>query len=291
MKALRVAVSGAGRAFERLYLPAINACAGLELVAVAEPRFERFSVVPGSAARAATVLELLDRVEIDALIVLSPPGEHLADALAALERVVPVLVEKPLCETLAECETLRTVGAEHLLTPAFTRCYWPAYQEAVAFPPAGEMTLRLRSDPGAWSAIAAIEPVVDLAPHVIDLARWLSGGEIADLTASQSGAGVTLNLAMSTGVRARLVLEWPGEYREVYRGDGRVIRVGPPSMAASLARRALHQPDPPVGAVRKLLDEWVARLRGDRTRNLPDFADGVATVSALAAIRERLARP
>ena len=67
MTRLRLAVSGAGRAFERLYLPAIATSPDFDLVGVADPRRERFAAGPGSAARAGSAAELLERTKQAAL--------------------------------------------------------------------------------------------------------------------------------------------------------------------------------------------------------------------------------
>ena len=132
MSALRIGIAGAGRVFERLYLPALMGRRDLSVVGVAEPRLERFAHVPPAAVRAGSVEELLNRVELDGLVVLTPPSRHLADASLTLARGVPALVEKPMAASSAEVEELRAGGAAGLLTPAFTRRYWPAYRAAAA---------------------------------------------------------------------------------------------------------------------------------------------------------------
>ena len=286
---MRLAVSGAGRAFERLYLPAIAASPDFDLAGVADPRFERFAAVPGRAARAGSAAELMDRTKPDALIVLSPPARHTTDAIAAMDRTVPVLVEKPMCQAEAEVEALRGAGAERLLTPSFTRRYWPVYRRIAARGAAWDIAIRLRSDPAAWDAVdAASSPLDDLAPHVIDLARYLSGSEIGEVLAERHARGVALAFSMESGAAARVVLEWPGEYREAIRADGKARRAGPPPATASLLRRAVRRPDPPVAAVGTMLADWARRLRGDLTVALPTFADGAATVATVTRIRERL---
>lgn len=289
MTRLRLAVSGAGRAFERLYLPAIATSPDFDLVGVADPRLERFAAVPGSAARAGSAAELLERTKPDALMVLSPPERHAADAIAAMDRTVPVLVEKPMCQTGAEVESLRGAGAERLLTPALTRRYWPVYRAIAARGPAWDIAIRLRSDPAAWEAVdAASGPLDDLAPHVIDLARYLSGSPIGEVLAERHARGVALAFSMESGAAARIILEWPGEYREAIRADGKARRAGPPSAAASLLRRVARRPDPPVAAIGHMLADWARHLRGDLTVALPAFEDGAAAVATVQRIRERL---
>lgn len=289
MSALRVGIAGAGRVFERLYLPAITGRRDIAVVGVAEPRLERFADVPATAARARSVEELLDTVELDGLIVLTPPLGHAADASLAMARDVPVLVEKPLAASLAEVETLRSAGGTRLLTPAFTRRYWPAYRAAAAAGVAWDVSIRLRSDPAGWDAVeGGATPLDDLAPHVLDLARFLTGSAIDLVLAEPHARGVAIDLTMANGAAARMVLDWPGEYREAIRVDGRTRRAGPPSLLASAGRRALRRPDPAVAAVGAMLGDWAARLRGEEAAMLPSFEDGAAVVAAVEAVRARL---
>jgi len=286
---LRIGVAGAGRVFERLYLPALAARRDIAVVGVAEPRLERFADVPPTAARARSVEELLDGVELDGLIVLTPPSRHVPDASLAMARGIPVLVEKPMATSPAEVETLRSAGGAGLLTPAFTRRYWPAYRAVAAAGPAWDVSIRLRSDPAGWDAVeGGATPLEDLAPHVLDLASFLTRSAIDLVLAEPHARGVAIDLTMANGAAARVVLDWPGEYREAMRVDGRTRHAGPPSLLASAGRRVLRRADPPVAAVGAMLGDWAARLRGETTAMLPAFEDGAAVVAAIEAVRARL---
>jgi len=289
MSALRIGIAGAGRVFERLYLPALMERRELTVVGVAEPRLERFAQVPPTAVRTGSLEELLDRAEVDGLMVLTPPSRHALDARAAMTRGLPVLVEKPMAGSSAEVEELRAAGAAGLLTPAFTRRYWQAYRAAAADGPAWDVSIRLRSDPAGWDAVeGGGTPLEDLAPHVLDLARFLVRAPIDHVLAAPHVRGVAIDLTMANGAAVRAVLDWPGEYREAIRVDGRTRHAGPPSLLASAARRALRRPDPAVTAVAAMLGEWAARLRGEDAASLPSFEDGAAVVAAVEAVRARL---
>jgi len=63
-------------------------------------------------ARADSLAELLG-AGLDALIVASPDPFHAEQAIAAIERGVPVLVEKPLAATLADADAVAAVAAAH----------------------------------------------------------------------------------------------------------------------------------------------------------------------------------
>jgi predicted dehydrogenase len=82
-----------------------------------------------STARFDSATTLLAGGGVDGLVLLTS-GSHGADALAALERGVPVLCEKPLAFTLAEADALAaSPGADRLLL-GYMKAYDPAVREA-----------------------------------------------------------------------------------------------------------------------------------------------------------------
>jgi predicted dehydrogenase len=98
---LRIGVVGGGLIAQAVHLPNLARCSdAFELVAIADvsPR-----VAEGLAARYAPArahLEwraLLDDERLDAVVVCSPHATHAEVTLAALDRGLHVLVEKPLC--------------------------------------------------------------------------------------------------------------------------------------------------------------------------------------------------
>jgi predicted dehydrogenase len=86
---------------------------GVELTAIADPRPERRAL----AARRypwlrpwAEAAALLDREDLDAIVIATPLATHYALARAAIERGKHVLVEKPLAGTRAEAEELAALA-------------------------------------------------------------------------------------------------------------------------------------------------------------------------------------
>ena len=102
---LRVAIVGAGwiAADHRAVLQNL----GHELVAVCDVDRTRAEQL---ARGDATVYEdwhaLLDTEEIDALWVATPPRHHAAPTIAALERGLPVYLEKPIARTLEDADAI-----------------------------------------------------------------------------------------------------------------------------------------------------------------------------------------
>ena len=284
---LRLAVSGAGRVFERLYAPALSSVPGLELVAVADPDLVRAGSagVPAFAA----LDELLGATPVDAVAVLSPPAHHAHDATLVLERGLHVLVEKPMCLSADEAEQLRAAGAETLLTPALSRRYWPAYEAVASRGLVRELRIAIAVDPAGWGAHSGPADIAeDLFPHVADLARWTTSSDIDTVTARRGARGIEAHLAMSSGATVTARLDVRDVYDEAVRAEGRSRHVGPPDAISSAARRLLRREDPAVQAVARMLTDWVAAVRGARPAKLPAFDDGVATVVAMGQLRAAL---
>ena len=108
---IRIGIAGLGAVAQAVHLPLLARLADtFEIAALADlsPDLlatlgERYRVPP--AARFGSVEALLDGAAIDGLLVLTS-GSHGAVALAALDRGLAVLCEKPLAYTLAEADAL-----------------------------------------------------------------------------------------------------------------------------------------------------------------------------------------
>ena len=157
---LRVGVAGLGAVAQAVHLPLL---AGLpetfELAAICDLSArlttvlgERYRVPVGQRYR--DVATMLESVELDGLIVLTS-GSHGEVALAALERGLPVLCEKPLAVTRAEADRLAAVeGPDHdgeRLMLGYMKLFDPAVEEAV----------RVVRDPGQpMGALRTVEVTV-----------------------------------------------------------------------------------------------------------------------------------
>lgn len=137
---LRVGVAGLGAVAQAVHLPLI---AGLpetfELAAICDLSAalttalgERYRIPVQHRHRDVTTM--LASVELDGLIVLTS-GSHGDVALAALERGLPVLCEKPLAVTRTEADRLAAVeGVDHdgeRLMVGYMKLFDPAVEEAV----------------------------------------------------------------------------------------------------------------------------------------------------------------
>jgi predicted dehydrogenase len=132
---LRVGVAGLGAVAQSVHLPLlarlhdtfeIAAMCDLSPALLAELG-GRYGVAP--AARFASVEALLEATTIDGLIVLTS-GSHGAVALAALDRGIAVLCEKPLAYTLAEADALAASPNAGRLLLGYMKVFDPAVVEA-----------------------------------------------------------------------------------------------------------------------------------------------------------------
>lgn len=95
---IRVGVTGAGRAFDRLYLPALALVREAKAVAVADVR--AVTVTGLRSYRTLEAMQLSERLE--GLLVLSSPAVHGRQVSASLARGLPVLCGKPAASAAAE---------------------------------------------------------------------------------------------------------------------------------------------------------------------------------------------
>jgi predicted dehydrogenase len=132
---LRIGVAGLGAVAQAVHLPLLARLPDrFEIAAVADlsPSLrdvigDRHRVAPD--ARFDTASALLDAGGVDGLVLLTS-GSHGADALASLERGVPVLCEKPLSFTLAEADALAASPNADRLLLGYMKEYDPAVLEA-----------------------------------------------------------------------------------------------------------------------------------------------------------------
>jgi myo-inositol 2-dehydrogenase / D-chiro-inositol 1-dehydrogenase len=132
---LRIGVAGLGAVAQAVHLPLLARLADtFEIAALCDlsPALlaalgDRYRVP--AAARFGSVEDLLGGASIDGLLVLTS-GSHGAVALAALERGLPVLCEKPLAYTRAEADALAASPNAARLLLGYMKVFDPAVVEA-----------------------------------------------------------------------------------------------------------------------------------------------------------------
>jgi predicted dehydrogenase len=156
-----------------------------DLVAVADP--DPAAVARATAGRRARGFESVERMlaeeELDLVSIVAPTSLHLPATLAALDAGASVLVEKPIAATredaLAMIDAARSAG--RMLTVGHIERFNPAIRELRRRLEAGELgrifqisATRLGPFP---ARIRDVGVVVDLAPHDLDVMRFLVRSE------------------------------------------------------------------------------------------------------------------
>lgn len=201
MNTVSIGIAGAGL-IGRAHILRLQRAAGARLAAIADPS-------PAARALAAEcgvpchddLASMLDKEKLDGVIVATPNVLHMPQALACIERGLPVLIEKPLAETLANAERI-VAASEQTGVPVLVghhRRHNPILQSARELIRQGDLgriatasafTCFLKPDPyfdTAWRREPGGGPVLINLIHVIDDLRFMLG-EISEIKAMGSTA-------------------------------------------------------------------------------------------------------
>ncbi len=189
-KDIGLAVIGAGRIGTlRARLAAQHP--GVRFIAVSdrEPaRAKELASQVGGEVHSGDNLEIISRPEVNAVIVSTSEGEHMAPVLAAIEKGKAVLVEKPIALTLADADAMveaieRNGASVHV---GYSRRYKERYliaKEQIVQGRIGRITGgAARVYNSRAQALAILKrhreatPVVDALTYYVDLMSWLQGG-------------------------------------------------------------------------------------------------------------------
>ena len=179
---MRVAIIGYGLSGRFFHAPLIAATEGLEVAGVVTSnparRHEVRAEHPGAEV-VARVEELWDEPRPELVVVASPNDSHTAIASEAIERGVPVVVDKPLALTAPAAETLvaRAQDAGVLLT-VFQNRRWDADQ----------LTLRRLIAEDALGEIVRYESRFERWRPELDRTKWREN------IGPEEGGGVLLDL-------------------------------------------------------------------------------------------------
>jgi predicted dehydrogenase len=295
-----IGLVGCGRLAEAGYLPALAEAPGLRLVAVADPDAGRREHVAGLATangHAVTahpdLIHLLAGTAVDAVVLASPPATHAADAAAATAAGVPVLVEKPPAPDAAgAAQIARLVPAPWV---GFNRRFDAGVRALRPLvPPRGHVRLDLviHYRRRSWQPFTVDDDVLtDLAPHAVDLARWLTAADVVEVAGATCTATRAELFLMMTRARVRISLATDRPHREVVEvGDDRGAVVGRHrlgGLVAGVRGRVLRPPGPSA-----LVAALAGQLRavGDAVggRPAPDLGravDGLVVMDVIDAIR------
>src|SRR5499427_1431948 len=240
MGIIRIGVVGAGW-IAREHRRVLDSVAEAELVAVCDLDRDRAGeLTAGTGARIySDWRDLLDREDLGALLVCTPPRSHAGPAVAALSAGLPLYLEKPIARTPDDAAPI-VAAAERSGTVCAVGYQWHALDLLGDLPGllAGQQIGALvgtsigptQSRPWFLNRRAGGGNLLERGSHHFDLARVI-GGEV---TSVQAGAGrvrlarsadgdgdiddaVTVLLTLASGAIATVLVAWtrpgqPGTY-------------------------------------------------------------------------------
>jgi predicted dehydrogenase len=302
---IEIGLVGCGRVAEAGYLPALALVPEVRLAAVADPgaarraHVARLAIANGHGVQAfAELRHLLAGQVVDAVVLASPATAHVAGAAEAVAAGVPVLVEKPPAPDAAGAAAI--AGLDPAPWIGFNRRFDPGVHPLRRLvPPRGHVQLELMIHyrRRSWRPVTVDDDVLtDLAPHAVDLARWLTAGDVVEVVgASCTTARAELHL-MLTRARARISLATDRPHRELVEvRDDRGTVVGRHALRGMTAAvrgrlRGGTGPSALVAALAGQLRALGAAVRGEPTSGLGTAADGLAVMDVIDAIRTCAAR-
>jgi predicted dehydrogenase len=199
---LRLGLVGAGVAGQMRALAA-RGLPGFALVAVADPDVGAAARAARGGARAvADYGEIIDRSDIDVVVVSAPTPLHEEVAVAALAAGKHVLCEKPLAPTSQACRRILEAArrADRALAVGFNHRYLPPFRFLKSALDTGVIgrlahvralaghaeVAEFRADWMYLGALAGGGAMMDLGIHMTDLIRFLAG-EIAEVHGAAMG--------------------------------------------------------------------------------------------------------
>ena len=226
---LRFGLVGAG-GIAQAYAQAFNESKCCDLVAVADVREDAAAALAEiTGGKSYSDYKQLADVELDAVIVATPPVSHPEIACFFMERGTPVLCEKPLCLSVAEAEKMIATAEDNnvLFTMASKFRYsadvikakgiltsgvlGDVLQFENAFTAKVDMSKRWNSD----SAMSGGGVLIDNGTHSVDIIRYFLGAIDSVLVVDAGGTqslkvdeNVKMFAKTKDGVTASVDLTW-----------------------------------------------------------------------------------
>ncbi len=197
MAKLGVGVVGVGR-MGRCHAENLRALVSeAKLIAVADTDFEaarRLAADLEIEHSYASIEDLVERKDIDAVVIASPSKFHLSGVQTAAAAAKHILCEKPLALTIEGVDDAIAAArsAKVLLQVGFMRRYDPAYAEAYKRIEAGEIGTPVifrsigrdrQPPPLSFYKSGSGTLFLDSTIHEFDLARWLMKDEVSQVHA------------------------------------------------------------------------------------------------------------
>jgi predicted dehydrogenase len=290
---VRLGLVGCGRVAEFGYLPALRRAAGVKLVGVADIDLARCTAIAPGVLAYDNIRALIAAGGLDALVVSTPTRFHLADVRCAAEARLPALVEKPPGANVREASAL------HALNPSPWMAFNRRFEAGIAkFKDGllGDGRLHLQLDlhyrRNAWKPFdMQDDALLDLGPHLIDLARWITQSNIiwarahavhrrrAEFELELERGHASISCSNNSPYRERIAAKDSlGRVQVSYKRGG--------LLSGIVARLRPKQENPLVTSLVGQLEAFGRAVSGSLDGSpLATAADGLAVMSAIDAVR------
>ncbi|HEV8237864.1 MAG TPA: Gfo/Idh/MocA family oxidoreductase [Thermoanaerobaculia bacterium] len=328
MESLRIAVVGCGAVAQLNHLPALASSRQAKAAVLVDRELSRAQSLARRWGVPRAVADIAEIRDVDGAIVALPNHLHAPVTIDLLRRGIPVLVEKPMAPTVAECDAMIAAAAQARVTLAVGLEFrffdsTATVRELLATELVGPLTgfdlrqgviprwpfatdFMLRKETAGGGVLA------DFGVHVLDLLLcWL--GEWSDVSCADDALGglesdAELQLTFSSGVRGTVEVSRTRNLRNTCRfsGERGVLEVGiwepDPEITLHLADRDVQL----AGRARsggtgmtfhdafvRQLDDFAAAVRSRREPRVPgsEGRRAVALVEACYARRCPLGLP
>jgi predicted dehydrogenase len=192
MERVRVAIIGLGGVAQIVHLPNLSKIKNVEIKAVAEIKKSRLNAVADKfdiKERYTDFRELLEKSDIEAVIVATPTSSHKEIVIASLNAKKNVLVEKPIARTFAEANAMVQAAKKNKckLMVGMNLRFRPDTMLLKTFINSGEIGdpfyaratwVRRQSSDEKWfmkKEESGGGVIFDLGISLLDLALWLMG--------------------------------------------------------------------------------------------------------------------
>lgn len=237
---------------------------GARLAGVSDPDPARAHAAAHGARVFADGSSMIESDAVEAVLVAAPDAAHHPLVMAALGLGKPVLCEKPLASTPAQChEIVEADGGRNLVSVGFMRRFDPTYRtikealddRRIGTPLLAHCVHRNQAAPDWFDGPMII---TNAMVHEIDICRWLLGAEYTEARLTRIGdAGDFLLAELSTDRGTVVSIEMFMNARYGYHVHAEIVgREGTVAMAEPAPTRLRHD-----GAMRAAYPpNWIERF-------------------------------
>jgi predicted dehydrogenase len=223
MKQIRIGFIGCG-GIANAHAERLRSIPEAEIVALCDPldeSMERFVKLNPEAAKVPRFeddwLKMLDTVEMDAVGIFTPHTLHFEQTMAALDRGLHVLAEKPMvCTSDRARQIIKKLDETGLkLQISYQRHFDPVFQvarEMIANGDIGDLQFVhchqgqewLKSQSGTWRQILELSgggQLNDSGSHLIDIILWVTGLEAESVHAFVDNCGTPVDINSAVNIR------------------------------------------------------------------------------------------